>query len=353
MMVQHTHTLLLFLSLSSCKGVNGFSGAKDVQKSVRNGSLWASRLYQTTTSSVGSNSAVPSPPTDQSRVDICCQDPLVYTLPNILSSKECNDVQAHVARIQNEGARVMTLSNPPEISLSAAKLWPVPFLSLLAGVPPVIRLMQARSNEPNIPLDQILSAALPNVAIAVLASAVLAYGVVLPLLRKTSASSSRTSVALALNQPEDYDAIQPLVDRIVQVTGHSWDKWEAPVVTRYDPGAIFARHGDASPTLGSEWKDLGGQRVVTCICYLNTLQEGEGGETYFDQLSFGVAPEQGKALVFFPASADTWVADDRTTHESLPPTQEKWILQMFGRAQRVPPPLGLPDSYGKHQSAKL
>jgi hypothetical protein len=137
-----------------------------------------------------------------------------------------------------------------------------------------------------------------------------------------------------------------LVDKIFEQTQHPWQCWEAPVVTRYDPGAIFARHGDASPIQGQEWRDQGGQRVVTCICYLNTLQEGEGGETYFDQVDIAVTPEAGKALFFFPADGLTWKADDRTTHESLPPVdKQKWIVQLFGRAKRVPPPLGLPDSF--------
>jgi len=89
---------------------------------------------------------------------------------------------------------------------------------------------------------------------------------------------------------------------------------------------------------------MGGQRVVTCICYLNAVTAG-GGETYFDKLGLTVTPETGKALIFFPADSKTWKADDRTTHESLPPASEKWIVQMFGRAERVPPPLGLPDSF--------
>jgi hypothetical protein len=57
-------------------------------------------------------------------------------------------------------------------------------------------------------------------------------------------------------EPKDFKIIRLLVDCIVEVTGHSWEKWEAPVVTRYDPGAIFARHGGASSTKGREWENL-------------------------------------------------------------------------------------------------
>ena len=292
---------------------------------------------------------IPDVDTNVFHVKIASNDPLVYTVDGLLSKEECLSFREHVRILQEDGTRMMTLSNPPDISLNVDKLWPLPFLSLLAGIPPSLRLIEQQSETSTsgaaLSIQQLLSVAIPPVIVALMGSVLLAYGIVLPLLRRTSAASSRTSTALALNEPNDFETIQPLVDRVTELTQHPWDRWEAPVVTRYDAGAVFSRHGDASPSRGSEWKDLGGQRVVTCICYLNSLDEGEGGETYFDQLKFGVQPKRGKGLVFFPAEEETWLADDRTTHESLPPQREKWIVQMFGRANRVPPPLGLPDSY--------
>ncbi|CAB9496974.1 P4Hc [Seminavis robusta] len=277
---------------------------------------------------------------------VLSEDPLVYIIPNLLSPEECQSYQDHVLALQETG-RTMTQSNPPQVSLEASKLWPLPFLSLGAGIPPLIRLWQeSESSAPT--LDQALAVMMPPIVIALCASVILAYGVILPLIQKLSATRSRTSQAMALNKDlpdEDMQFCRDLVQRVSHYTGHPWHAWEAPVVTRYDPGAIFARHGDASPTLGTEWSDQGGQRVVTCICYLNTLVEG-GGETSFDQLGIDVPPQQGDALVFFPADPNTLRADPRTTHESLPPQQEKWIVQMFGRiGPRVPPPLGLPDSF--------
>ena len=260
-------------------------------------------------------------------IQILSQDPLAYLIPNLLSPDEC---EAYRNRVSD---RTMTISNPPEVSLDATKLWPLPFLSLLAGVPPALRL-----EAPD--LSTLLQAATPNVVLALTASFLLAFGVVLPAMRAVSNQSSRTSVAVALNEEADVDFIRPLMDRLEDRTTHSWDCWEAPVVTRYEPGAIFARHGDASPTRGSEWTDLGGQRVITCICYLNTVQNG--GETAFD--TFRVQPRQGSALIFFPADSVTMKADERTLHESMPTIDEdKWIVQVFGRSQRVPPPLGIPD----------
>ena len=244
----------------------------------------------------------------------------------------------------------MTRSNPPQVSLDRSKLWPLPFLSLGAGIPTVIHTLQKEPAGTGSSLLVLFQAAMIPVSIALAVSIVLVW-MALPLWQLVSnAPARRTSVAIALNQEEDVDFVRPLIERIVQTTGHHWAQWEAPVVTRYDPGAIFAKHGDASPTLGSEWKDEGGQRVITCICYLNDCSNGGGGgggETYFDQLRLAVRPEPGKALIFFPADFESLRADDRTTHESLPPIDtEKWIVQLFGRVgPRVPPPLGLPDSF--------
>jgi hypothetical protein len=279
-----------------------------------------------------------SPP----NVEVLSNDPLVYAIHNLLSEEECHAYRQRVQEID----RPMTRSNPPEVILDVRKLWPLSILSVMAGIaPPVIRRWQDTTA---VAVDhssvvQLVQVALPNTLVAFSLSLLLAYGVVLPLLQYQARRASRTSVAVALNQLEDMEFVQKLVNRLSLITQHEWDKWEAPVVTRYDPGAMFAKHGDASPTKGSEWEDVGGQRVVTCICYLNTVEQG--GETYFDRLGFGVKPEVGKVLVFFPADSIDGAADDRTIHESLPAGDVKWIVQLFGRSRRVPPPLGLPDEF--------
>lgn len=280
-------------------------------------------------------------------LEILSTDPLIYIIPNFLSPEECDSYQQYVNDQCNiHNGRSLTRSNPPQVSLDVKKLWPLPFLSLVSGIPPTLHLLQSSTDD--VAFRDIVVAVLPDIVVTLISMGLLGYVIILPLLRKISNASSRTSDAVALNMEQDLDLIAPLVDRATACvwTSHinrsfSWENWEAPVVTRYDRGSIFARHGDASPTRGSEWKDDGGQRLVTCICYLNTLVEGQGGETYFDKLKLCVQPQQGAALFFYPADAVSMEADERTTHESLPPSEEKWIVQLFGRADRVPPPLGL------------
>ncbi len=294
-----------------------------------------------------------SPWSPPSSAKILRQDPLVYTIPQLLSPQECHEYQDYVMQWQSKG-RPMTRSNPPKVSVDRSKLWPLPFFSLAAGIPSVVKTMDLDSSigisvisgsSVSPTMLQILQAAFLPIAIAWILI-ILMVAAAPPLVQIISNPSVRTSVAMALNQEEDISFVTPLVDRIVTVTGHEWNRWEAPVLTRYDAGAIFAKHGDASLTRGSEWQDEGGQRVITCICYLNNCPGG-GGETYFDRLNLAVVPEVGKALIFFPADYESLQADDRTTHESLPPLEdEKWIVQMFGRVgSRVPSPLGLPDEY--------
>lgn len=268
-------------------------------------------------------------------IKVLSKDPLLFLVPNLLTDEECLAYQSYVS------SKSMTRSNPPEVSLEFSKLWPLPILATLSGLPPLLRLYETVQGK--ITPMNVLTAVLPNIFVALALMMSLAWLVVLPLMRKMAEDSSRTSVACALNQIEDLSFIDPLLQRASVAAQQPPTHWEAPVVTRYEPGAIFSRHGDASPTRGSEWQDLGGQRIVTCICYLNTLEYG-GGETYFDKLDIAVKPEMGTALFFQPADAVTWKADDRTTHESMPAATDKWIVQLFGRAQVVPAPLGLPEA---------
>jgi 2OG-Fe(II) oxygenase superfamily len=309
-------------------------------------------------------------------VEVLSRDPLIYTIPGLLSVEECQAYRRYVLDIDgknetendlrldrkesNRGSqgRTLTRSNPPAVLLDISRLWPLPILSLLAGIPPYARFLAQVNHDGGDSMSRMFSQQelllniVSNVGTALISMIALAWLIVLPLIRLVSDSTARTSVALALNEEVDVEFIQPLVHRACAATSSEldsfpWFRWEAPVVTKYDPGAVFAVHGDASPTLGSEWSDKGGQRVATVICYLNTLEPGQGGETRFDKLQITVTPKAGTALIFFPADATSKVADDRTTHESLPPTTEKWIVQLFGRIERVPPPLGLPSAFDR------
>jgi len=277
-------------------------------------------------------------------VTILSKDPKVYYIENLLSSEECRSyIQWAKMRASEDGGNKMSRSNPPSISLDLTRLWPLPILCLLAGIPSSLYFIDKNSPSYDIKwISNLLLAVLPAFSIATAVTVGLCM-LTLIFVRSISDESSRTSEAVSLNSLEDCDFIRPLVERVFMITGHSWEKFEAPVVTRYRTGARFASHNDASPNKGVEWSDLGGQRVITVITYLNTCLHGGG--TKFDRLGFTVQPVKGSALVFYPADSQTLVADERTVHQSLPAVEEKWIVQMFGRRARVPWDLGIPDSF--------
>ncbi len=290
-------------------------------------------------------------------IEIISKDPKCFLIHNMLTSQEC---EAYIKRANDEiesssRNNGMSRSNAPDVSIKLSRLWPLPFLCLGAGIPPVIKLFLDESYSISdttigttaITLDQIITTALPNISLAFTITC-LSIILITQGMRQYAEKYTRTSKSIALNQESDIDFIRTLVDNASNVTNHNWSQWEAPVITKYDPGALFASHNDASPTKGSEWAELGGQRVVTVITYLNTCDKGGG--TKFDKLNFVVQPKQGCALVFYPADSETLDADERTVHQSLSAVEDKYIVQLFGRHKQVPPPLGIHDAYSNYTS---
>ena len=300
---------------------------------------------------------------DKFDIEIISEDPKCFLVHNMLSVEECEEYISRAnkeieATKENKQKSVddndnsnMKRSNAPEVSIQLSRLWPLPFLCLGAGIPPLIKLFMnspvdksitTTGSEHMITINDILSTAIPNISIA-LGITIISMFTITQGMKTYAAKYTRTSQSIALNQEQDLEFIRPLVTGACEITKQNWYQWEAPVITKYETDALFASHNDASPTKGSEWVDIGGQRIVTVITYLNTCQEGGG--TKFDKLNFVVQPKQGSALVFFPADSKTLIADERTIHQSLPAIDEKFIVQLFGRCQRVPPPLGIPDSF--------
>jgi hypothetical protein len=245
-------------------------------------------------------------------IETFSHDPKCYLIHNFLSAEEC---QAYISKLSEVNPERIKQSNAPKVSLQIEKLWPLPFLCLGTGIPPLIRLLDKEGTSNFL---QFWNHALPVVVPPIL----LSFGIVAILmivvtssLQKLANQSARTSASVALNTEQDCDFIRPLIERASTVTHHPWMNWEAPVLTKYSPGALFASHNDASPTRGSEWADLGGQRIVTVITYLNTCHRG--GATKFDLLDFQVQPKEGSALVFFPADEISLKADGRTVHQSV------------------------------------
>jgi len=126
-----------------------------------------------------------------------------------------------------------------------------------------------------------------------------------------------------------YRSVPTLLAKARDVLGIPLEQMEEPQIVRYQPGQTFTWHYDEVP---SQQLANGGQRLATLLVYLNTVQHGGG--TIFrdlhdgDQQPLTVRPQQGSALLFFPALADG-TPDDRTLHQGEVAGDEKSIIQMW------------------------
>jgi prolyl 4-hydroxylase len=142
----------------------------------------------------------------------------------------------------------------------------------------------------------------------------------------TLAVSKRTSTSWFCY----YHQMPTLLAKVYHVLGIPYEQMEEPQIVRYRTGEEFSWHYDEVPP---QQLDNGGQRLVTLLVYLNTVQRG-GGTTFRDLLQgpdghpLTMKPVQGSALLFFPAYRDGR-PDDRTLHKGEVASDNKWIVQMW------------------------
>ena len=79
---------------------------------------------------------------------------------------------------------------------------------------------------------------------------------------------------------------------------------------------------------GLRFASNGGQRTITVLIYLNDVPRG--GATSFPVLGLNVQPQQGMALVFFPATVDGQL-DKLALHAALPAVDTKFVSQVWIR----------------------
>jgi hypothetical protein len=147
------------------------------------------------------------------------------------------------------------------------------------------------------------------------------------------------STETRLNQIANFNLVDTcLLNILIQArmgaaAGIPFQMMEAFAVLHYAPGEEYGEHVDyLDPAIPAYAQELAraGQRVATCLIYLN---EGyEGGETEFPQLNVSFKGAQGDALIFFSADPRTGQPDPRTFHAGRTPTSgEKWLLSQFFR----------------------
>jgi prolyl 4-hydroxylase len=147
-------------------------------------------------------------------------------------------------------------------------------------------------------------------------------------------SSSGTYFMLRQNQ-----IIADIEERIAAVVGLPVENGEGLQVLNYQIGQQYMPHFDFfDPTHKGSATILacGGQRVATCLMYLNTAEAG--GETHFPEVDRKVTPIQGDAILFFNILPDGTV-DRQSLHASLPILAgEKWVATKWIREREYKTP---------------
>ena len=120
--------------------------------------------------------------------------------------------------------------------------------------------------------------------------------------------------------------------RIAAAAGLPMEMMEAFAVLHYAPGEEASEHLDYLDPAVPAYADAiarYGQRVATCLVYLN--DDYDGGETAFPELGIRHKGRMGDALIFHSVDA-AGTPDPRSLHAGRPPTSgEKWVLSQFIR----------------------
>lgn len=148
----------------------------------------------------------------------------------------------------------------------------------------------------------------------------------------------RTSSSAVLSAPE-YRA-HPIAEAIRTWAASTLDiplgYVEALQLVRYTRGQQYGPHVDWGRSQdASLW--LGGQRTATALIYLNSLQEGCGGETVFTHLGLRVSPQAGTA-VLWPNVDSNGMPQPLTEHQAMPVLcdETKYAVNVWVRGQELP-----------------
>lgn len=149
-----------------------------------------------------------------------------------------------------------------------------------------------------------------------------------------SRTSSSTYFALG-----ETPVIARIEKRIADLARLPVENGEGLQVLNYQVGQGYLPHFDFfDPDLKGSPAVLayGGQRVATCIMYLNDVEAG--GETAFPEVGKLVPPRRGDAIFFYNVLPDGQV-DRASLHASEPVTAgEKWVATKWIRERKYAAP---------------
>jgi prolyl 4-hydroxylase len=144
--------------------------------------------------------------------------------------------------------------------------------------------------------------------------------------------SRRTSLGTWIPRTSQDKVVNKVWKRIAEVTHIPKENGEDLQILYYRVGAEYQPHYDyfdpATPG-GLVHYNRGGQRVATFMVYLSPTEEG--GETIFPRAGVKIAPEKGKAVLFYNVTPEG-KEDPMSFHGGAPVVRgEKWLMTRWLR----------------------
>ena len=131
-----------------------------------------------------------------------------------------------------------------------------------------------------------------------------------------------------------YDAvIEELSLRIAEIVGVDLEYAESMQVIHYGESEQYAPHYDAwdkATERGQRCMARGGQRMVTCLLYLNDVEEGGG--TCFPKLDMEIRAKKGRMVLFHNCREGSAIRHPDSLHGGMPVLRgEKWACNLWFR----------------------
>ena len=148
----------------------------------------------------------------------------------------------------------------------------------------------------------------------------------------------RTSKGTFFNYGSN-DILDSVIEALSDMCGLPPTRLEPVSIQRYQPGQEYKPHYDAF--LPDEMEEMpktakvkqGGNRCVTMIAYLNSVQDGGG--TVFPVLGFAIQAVQGRVIMFGNLDEHK-IPHPSSLHMGLPPENgDKWILTFWFREKDI------------------